>query len=69
MKVMNKRMPKVQAVRMYGMSEAARLLEVPIRRLYLHVKVGKIEARKREVDGRLVISGQEIMRYWHSYNA
>lgn len=54
---------------MYGMSEAARLLEVPIRRLYLHVKVGKIEARKREVDGRLVISGQEIMRYWHSYNA
>lgn len=69
MKSMNRKMPNVQAVRMYGVSEAARLLEVPIRRLYLHIKTGKIEARKREVDGRLVISGQEIVQYWHRYNA
>lgn len=69
MKKMTKRMPKVQAVRMYGISEAARLLEIPIRRIYLHIKVGKIEARKREVDSRLVISGQEIVKYWHKFNA
>lgn len=68
MKQMIKTMPKVVENRRYVISEVASILKVPVTRLYLHAKNGKIHAEKREVDNKLVVTSEEIIKYWHQYN-
>lgn len=68
MRKMVKQLPSVSPNARFTVSDAAEILQVPTCRLYVHIRKGKIEANKREIDNLMTISGKEILKYWHSYH-
>lgn len=60
--------PKVIETGRYSVREAARLLGVSSTKLYEAIKCGArcggIDGRVRRDNGRLQITGKEILRYW-----
>lgn len=61
-------LPYVAKCARFTVSDAAKILQIPTCRLYVHIKQGKITVKRREIDNRMTISGQEIIKYWHSYH-
>lgn len=68
MKNITKVRPSIATARRYTIKEAAEILSVPIRRLYLHIHHGKLKSGRREVDNQLVVYGRDILDYWHKFN-
>ncbi len=68
MKSITKIRPSITNARRYTIKEAADILSVPIRRLYLHIHHGKLKSEHREVDDKMVVYGRDILDYWHKFN-
>lgn len=68
MRKMVKRLPQVPYNKRFTISDAADILQVPTCRLYVHIRTGKLQASRREVDGLMVVTGKEIVNYWHLFN-
>lgn len=65
---MNSEQPQVKPEGLYSVAEAIGLLGVKKDKLYRAIKLGSrrggIDARVRRDNGRLQITGREILRYW-----
>ncbi len=59
--------PDVIIGKRYTIAETAKLLGIPRRRLYYHVKKGYLNALRRNIDGRMVTDGGDILIYWHNF--
>lgn len=51
----------------YGIAEIAKLLGIPKRRIYYHVKKGWLKTERREIDHRMVAYGSDVCLYWSSF--
>lgn len=56
--------PNPVPTRKYTVSDAAKMLQIPVRRLYNHIKLDLIKTTKITFNGKLAIRGSEILRYW-----
>lgn len=60
--------PEVNARGLYSVTEVMQLLELKKDKLYKAIKLGArrggIDARPRRDNGRLQITGKEILRFW-----
>lgn len=65
---MTQHQPEVNPSSLYSPTEACRILEISRSTLYAAIKCGArcggIDARTRRSNGRKVITGKEILRYW-----
>lgn len=65
---MTAEIPKVVETALYSISKTAKVLGVSRKTVYNAVKRGAkdrgIDAKRRRDNGRLQITGKEILRYW-----
>lgn len=57
-------MPRPVPTRRYTVADAAKMLHIPVRRLYNHIKLDLIKTTTIAFNGKIAIRGSEILRYW-----